>query len=94
MIAVKADGSPMDSNCIWGILRQVNLDAFQKELYPPRDFRHTFITNALENNNSFDQVSKTVGHKHWISTFYYLHRSKTLLLKNTLNHSPLLTTKH
>lgn len=73
---------------IYGIFYKANLNTFEKMKHSPKTYRHTFITNALDQNN-FDQVSKTVGHKHWVSTFYYLFRSKTRLLDNTINYSPL-----
>jgi site-specific recombinase XerD len=86
---VKSDGNPIVSKNVYQIFYKANQHSFDKMIHSPMSFRHTYITNALENNYPFDQVSKTAGHKHWISTFYYLHRSKALLLKNTLNHSPL-----
>lgn len=54
-----------------------------------RALRHTFITNAIDNNNDPFQVAETVGHKHLVSTQHYLHRSINRLLKNTLNHNPI-----
>jgi integrase len=88
-VFLKNHGTPIENNTVLGIFSMVNQKAFDKKKYTPKGFRHTYITNALENSNSIDKVSKIAGHKHWISTFYYLHRSKSLLLKNTLDFSPL-----
>lgn len=42
--------------------------------FSPKSLRHTFITNALNNQNNIDDVAKAVGHKHLISTLYYFYR--------------------
>jgi site-specific recombinase XerD len=86
---VTSDGNKINNHIITQIFKYMNAKAFNGKKYSPKSIRHTYITNALENNTNLDKVSKIAGHKHWISTFYYLHRSKKLLLENTLNHSPL-----
>jgi integrase/recombinase XerC len=86
---LKSNGQPITKSTIEAIFNLINRKEFFNNRPSSKAFRHTFITNALENGNTFDKVSKIVGHKHWISTFYYLHRSKKLLLKNTIEHSPL-----
>jgi integrase/recombinase XerC len=84
-----SSGNPITSHTVVGIFSIMNKKAFGEKKYSPKGVRHTYITNALENNHSFDKVSKIAGHKHWVSTFYYLHRSKKLLLSNTISKSPI-----
>ncbi|MFA9559671.1 tyrosine-type recombinase/integrase [Evansella sp. AB-rgal1] len=79
----------MTSKDITSIFYTANKRIYGKSKYSPKAFRHTYITNALENRNNFDQVSKTSGHKYWISTIYYLERSHERLKRNTLKHNPI-----
>jgi integrase/recombinase XerC len=85
-------GNPISSSNINAIFHSANLKAFGESLYPAKAFRHTYITNALE-EYSFKIVSRTIGHRDWKSTNYYYHRSKKRLLTNTLNKSPLMEMK-
>ncbi|WP_416729342.1 tyrosine-type recombinase/integrase [Fictibacillus sp. JL2B1089] len=71
------------------VFYNANKNAFGESLYPALAFRHTFITNALDEHN-FQRVSKVIGHKDWKSTNYYVSRSKKRLLTNTLDKSPLM----
>ncbi|MDN4607958.1 tyrosine-type recombinase/integrase [Sporosarcina highlanderae] len=76
----------------WGIsslITQLNLKVFNRTVANARAIRHTYITNAIDNRNDFSEISKSVGHKHWESTLYYLHKSKDRLLSNTIQHNPL-----
>lgn len=86
---VKQNGDPGDSKYISSILTLESKKAFGKPFVNPKSLRHTFVTNAFENNNDPTIISETIGHKHWVSTFYYLHRSKSRLLNNTLQYNPL-----
>ncbi|WP_139193876.1 hypothetical protein [Anaerobacillus alkalidiazotrophicus] len=61
---------------------------FGSALYPAKAFRHTYITNALQ-EYSFERVSKAIGHKEWRSTYYYYDKSNKRLLENTLHYNPL-----
>jgi integrase/recombinase XerC len=81
-------GNSITSGCINAIFYNANIKAFSESLYPAKAFRHTYITNGLE-ENEFERVSKVVGHKDLRSTYYYLHRSKKRLLANTLDKSPI-----
>lgn len=81
-------GDPITTSTVTNIFADINKNAFGKMLYSPKAFRHTYATNALENNNDFDKTSKSMGHLHWISTLYYLHRSQKRLLSNTLAFDP------
>jgi integrase/recombinase XerC len=81
-------GSPIKSNNIGAIFYHANLRAFGEQKYSPKAFRHTYITNALQ-EHGFERVSKAIGHKDWKSTYYYYARSSKRLLKNTLGSSPL-----
>lgn len=82
-------GNPISPSNINTIFHTANIKAFGESLYPAKAFRHTFITNALE-EYSFERVSRIIGHKDWKSTYYYYHRSKKRLLTNTLDKSPLI----
>jgi integrase/recombinase XerC len=88
VLFLNQSGDPLTSSYINMIFYRANKNAYGESRYPARAFRHTFITNALE-QNSFERVSRIIGHKDWRSTHYYLYRSNKRLLKNTLNHSPL-----
>lgn len=85
---LKGNFEPLTVKAISHVIAKANEIAFGKILYSPKTFRHTFATNALDNFNDFDQVSKSMGHKNWVSTMYYLHRSHKRLLTNTLLHDP------
>ena len=67
-----------------------NKKAFGKAKINAKALRHTYATNALENLNDFEEVSKSMGHLHWISTEYYVHKSIKRLLANSLPFNPLL----
>lgn len=88
----KKDGDPISSANITGIIYMQNKKAFGQSLINARALRHTYITNAIENNNDLKDLATTVGHKHWESTLYYLHRSKKRLLANTLLFDPIKKT--
>jgi integrase/recombinase XerC len=81
-------GKPMTSSYISYLFSYFNKRFFNQQKISPRVLRHTFATNALENGNDFNQVSRTMGHKHWISTQYYLQKSVKRLLDNSLPHNP------
>jgi integrase/recombinase XerC len=85
---ISSSGNAFSPSSINIIFYSANLRAFGESLYPAKAFRHTFITNALE-EHSFERVSQIIGHKDWKSTYYYYYRSKKRLLTNTLSKSPL-----
>lgn len=85
---INCSGNPITSSYINMIFYEANLKAFGESQYPAKAFRHTYITNALE-EYSFDRVAQAIGHADWKSTYYYFTRSKKRLLSNTLNKSPL-----
>jgi integrase/recombinase XerC len=85
---LKNTGEPLTVKVVNQVFAKANKYAFGKALYSAKAFRHTYATNALENHNNFDQTSKTMGHKHWVSTMYYFHRSHKRLLKNTISYDP------
>jgi integrase/recombinase XerC len=85
---VNVSGEPITTSLINNIFYKANVYAFNEARYSARSFRHTYISNALK-EYKFEKVSKAVGHKEWRSTYYYLHRSKGILLKNTLDFQPL-----
>ncbi|MGM0836748.1 MAG: tyrosine-type recombinase/integrase [Bacillota bacterium] len=66
-----------------------NKKAFGQIKVHARALRHTYVTNAFENNNVFQDISDTLGHKHWVSTLHYQHKSVERLLKNSLPHNPI-----
>ncbi|WP_342541909.1 site-specific integrase [Paenisporosarcina sp. FSL H8-0542] len=67
-------GTRMSSEYITNLFRKYNFLTFKEIRFTPKSFRHTFITNAINNNNNIDQVKTIVGHKHLISTHYYYYR--------------------
>ncbi|WML52194.1 site-specific integrase [Neobacillus sp. PS3-12] len=85
---INCSGDTITSSYINIIFYQANQKAFGESLYTAKAFRHTYITNALE-EHSFERVSNAIGHKDWKSTYYYYNRSNKRLLANTLNKSPL-----
>jgi integrase/recombinase XerC len=87
---INIDGEPIPASYISIIIYGLNKKAFGTALVNARSIRHTYITNAIENNNEFKEISASVGHKHWESTLYYLHRSKKRLLLNTLDFNPIM----
>lgn len=86
---LKNNGETTSSSYISTIISLLNKKVFGKHIVNARAIRHTYITNAIENNNEIIDVAATVGHKHWVSTLYYLHRSEKRLLSNTLKFDPL-----
>lgn len=83
------NGKPMRSKNFSDIVYDLNKKAFGQNLINARALRHTYITNAIDNNNEIKDLAEAVGHKHWDSTIYYLHRSKKRLLENTLSFNPI-----
>ncbi|MHA6253208.1 tyrosine-type recombinase/integrase [Oceanobacillus sp. CAU 1775] len=81
-------GFHISSSLINLIFYDSNIEAFGISKYPARAFRHTYITNALEEYD-FQRVSKIVGHKEWRSTNYYVYRSTKRLLNHTFDKSPI-----
>lgn len=82
------NNKPMYTHSVYAIFYKANLKLYNKSKYSPKSLRHSYITNALDNNNSFEQVSKAVGHKHLVSTLIYLEKSTKRLLSNSLPHNP------
>ncbi|MFZ3591863.1 tyrosine-type recombinase/integrase [Bacillus sp. DJP31] len=70
-------------------ISQENIKAFGHLKIHARALRHNYVTNAFENRNAFQDISDTVGHKHWVSTLYYQHRSIDRLLTNTIPFNPI-----
>jgi integrase/recombinase XerC len=86
---LRNDGQKTSTRDLSIILLQENIKAFGNSRINARALRHTYVTKAFENPNDLKDVSETMGHKHWVSTMHYLHRSKDRLLKNTLPYNPL-----
>lgn len=83
------DNQPLSVNAIGHIYSKANIKVYGKKRYTAKSYRHAYATNALENKNDFDKVSKSMGHLHWISTQYYLEKSIKRLKRNTLKHNPV-----
>lgn len=73
-------GNQITSSNISNLFRKYN-KPFHEKIFTPKTLRHTFITNALNNGNSMEQVREIVGHKHLISTHYYFYRNIEKLKK-------------
>ncbi|GGA40596.1 tyrosine-type recombinase/integrase [Psychrobacillus lasiicapitis] len=85
---LKRNGKPISPQNITSILHAINTKVFGESIANARSYRHSYITNAIEDRNDFKEISEAVGHKHWFSTQHYLHRSKQRLLNNTLQFDP------
>jgi len=59
-----ASGTPISSESITHMFRKYNFLTFNEIRFTAKTFRHTFITNALNNDNNINQVKDVVGHKH------------------------------
>lgn len=86
---LKNNGEKASSTNLTLFLVNENYKAFGMCKVNSRALRHTYVTNAFENNNEFQQISETMGHKHWVSTLHYQHRSKERLLTHTLPFNPI-----
>ncbi|MHA6530952.1 tyrosine-type recombinase/integrase [Paenibacillus sp. BAC0078] len=86
---INAYGEPITRNGLTSIFKRANKKAFGELRFHPKALRHTYATNALDNENDFDEVSASMGHKHRCSTEWYIHRSIKRLLTRTLPHNPL-----
>ncbi|MEI2395177.1 tyrosine-type recombinase/integrase [Paenibacillus phytohabitans] len=84
-----AFGEPLTRRAVGSIFERVNRNAFGENRFNAKALRHTYATNALDNENDFDEVSESMGHKHRCSTEWYVHRSVKRLLTRTLTHNPL-----
>ncbi|MEK5357847.1 tyrosine-type recombinase/integrase [Paenibacillus sp. FSL L8-0709] len=84
-----AYGEPLTRRAVGSIFERTNRDAFGEIRFNAKALRHTYATNALDNENDFDEVSASMGHKHRCSTEWYIHRSIKRLLTRTLPHNPL-----
>lgn len=83
------NGQELNTKAIGQMINTYNKKAFGEARFSARSLRHTFATNALDNGNELDQVSKSLGHVNWNSTIYYLHQSAKRLLTNTLPFDPI-----
>ncbi|RUT40370.1 hypothetical protein EJP82_25130 [Paenibacillus anaericanus] len=81
-------GEPLSRSGVASIMGRANLRAFGERRINPKALRHTYATNALDNLNDFDEVSKALGHLHWSSTEYYVHKSISRLLNMSLPYNP------
>jgi integrase/recombinase XerC len=81
-------GEPIDQNIVYSIFLIASMRAFGEYRVNPKSLRHNYATNALDNLNDFDEVSKSLGHLHWSSTEYYVYKSTSRLLAKALPHNP------
>lgn len=86
---ITSNGKPATSKHLTYLIVKMNKQAFGKCAINATALRHTYITNAIENRNEFKEVSEAVGHRHWVSTHHYLHRSKKRLILNTIGFDPM-----
>lgn len=85
----KNNGDLLEPANISSIIYNLNIKAFGYTRVNARSIRHTHITNAIDNGNDLEEVSRAVGHIRKDSTVYYLERSEKRLLANTLGFNPL-----
>lgn len=88
-VFINVFGEPLSRNGLSSMILNVNKKAFGKAKINAKSLRHTYATNALDNLNDLEEVSKSMGHLHLASTEYYVHKSVKRLLKNTLPFNPL-----
>ncbi|GAE35702.1 tyrosine-type recombinase/integrase [Halalkalibacter akibai] len=88
-VFINVFGEPLSRNGVASMIFNINKKAFGKAKVNAKALRHTYATNALDNLNDFEEVSKSMGHLHWRSTEYYVHKSVKRLLKNSLPFNPL-----
>lgn len=74
-------GNQIIPKTITKFIRKYNLKTFGEIIFSAKTCRHTYITNALNNANVFENVSNTVGHKHLKSTLYYYYRDISAIKK-------------
>lgn len=86
---INAYGEPLTRTGVSAIFHRSNKKAFGELRFNPKALRHTYATNALDNENDFDEVSESMGHKHRCSTEWYIHRSVQRMLKRTIPHNPV-----
>ncbi|OPA80580.1 hypothetical protein BVG16_07620 [Paenibacillus selenitireducens] len=86
---INSFGEPITTNGIRSIFERANKKAFNERRFNPKALRHTYATNALDNENDFDEVSASMGHLHRCSTEWYIHRSVQRMLRRALPHNPL-----
>lgn len=86
---LNSNGNPITTATIYECIRHNNQRAFGSIKFSPNSLRHTFITNALNNNNDIDKVAKIVGHKDFSVTMGYFYRNlesiKQLAIGKELN---------
>jgi len=84
-------GKPIDTAVIYNIFRLYNKKAFGEIRFSPKSLRHTFITNALNNNTKIEKVASIVGHLKLATTLRYFYRDirtiKQIAEENNLNIS-------
>lgn len=90
---VSKDGTRLSPVAVYDILYKINKSLYGVSKNPPVAFRHTFITNACESGSDLKTVANAAGHKHLVSTDYYREKSPARLLKNSINHDPILKFK-
>ncbi|WP_078554273.1 tyrosine-type recombinase/integrase [Bacillus alkalicellulosilyticus] len=88
-VFINTFGEPLSSSGVSSMITRFNKKAFGKAKINAKALRHTYATNALDNLNDFDEVSKSMGHLNWTSTEYYVHKSVKRLLQNSLPFNPL-----
>lgn len=86
---VTRKGTLLHVNKLRAILYRFNLKAFNSTKPSAKSFRHTYITNALNNDYGLEQVAEIAGHKHLKSTLYYSYRSPKRLNNYAIPHNPV-----
>lgn len=84
------NAQPITTESIGWIFYHLNIKTFGESRFSAKSLRHTYATNAIERND-FDKVSKTMGHKHWVSTMHYIYRSVERILANTMPYDPTIS---
>lgn len=86
-VFITRSNKPISSDRVSNIIRAFNYASFGEIRFSAYALRHTYATNAL-NNNDLAEVASAMGHRKWKSTIHYKHKSKKRLLTNTLPYNP------
>ncbi|WP_273854147.1 tyrosine-type recombinase/integrase [Guptibacillus spartinae] len=85
---LKVNGSRISRKAITNMFHQESIRAFNEKQISAKALRHTYATNAIDSGSNIEELSNSMGHKHWISTYYYLNKDIDRLLENTLKYNP------
>ncbi|QHA93123.1 site-specific integrase [Bacillus sp. N1-1] len=87
---LRINGLRISRKSITNMFHQESIRAFGYKYISAKALRHTYATNAIDSGTHIEDLSNSMGHKHWISTYYYVNKNVNRLLKNTLIYNPFI----